>query len=159
MDEIRLPRRQGDAPLLADPALHEQLTQAGPVEVQKQLVEWVRDLPAVRVGPSFVSVPGTLAFHLQPEHARGPVRAFQAGTEFAHLHPSYDGSLHVTLPSRLRRQVTWSGWGMPDPGSGVVLLFAPRDDGELTVSWALVQASYRFALGTLEDWPDVDDPP
>ena len=48
-------------------------------------------------GRSMVSVPGARAFVLG-EAAGRPPEAFMVGGEFAHLHPDYDGSLHLILP-------------------------------------------------------------
>lgn len=45
-----------------------------------------------------ISVPGAVALTLEPDMALGPQNAFMIGTEFAHLHPVPDYSLHVILP-------------------------------------------------------------
>jgi hypothetical protein len=96
---------------------------------------------------SLVSVPGALAFVLDEESAGGPAEAFQAGREFAHLHPQEDGSLHMTLPSEVAEEAYEKGWGEPHPRSGTPLIFGPRDDGELDVVWQLLRASYTYARG------------
>jgi len=46
-----------------------------------------------------ISVPGALALSLPQDLALGPVAAFMVGTEFAHLHPVPDYSLHLVLPA------------------------------------------------------------
>lgn len=142
-----LPCRLGDLPLVSGPNPHEQVTQNAPLELQDQLVDLVAALPGVQVGASFRSVAGSRAFHLQPALAHGPLDAFQAGTEFAHIHPPYDGSLHLALPAPVRQRAVAAGWGVRHPESGVLLLFGPRDKDELEVAWMLLQASYRFAVG------------
>jgi phospholipase/carboxylesterase len=71
----------------------------------------------------------------------------QCRTEFAHLHPPHDGSLHLTLPDSVYAQVLERGWGDPHPISGTMMLFGPRDSEELEVAWSVVLASYRFATG------------
>lgn len=96
---------------------------------------------------SLVSVPGARAFVLDEEAAAGPADAFQAGREFAHLHPPSDGSLHMTLPTDVADEAYEKGWGEPHPVSGTPLIFGPRDDDELEVIWFLLQASHRFATG------------
>jgi hypothetical protein len=90
-------------------------------------------------------VPGALAFVLDPATAAGPPEAFQAGREFAHLHPERDGSLHMTLPADLAAEAFEKGWGEPHPFSGTPLIFGPRDEDELEVVWRLLRASYEFA--------------
>jgi Family of unknown function (DUF5519) len=116
--------------------------------LQEELLERVRRLPNISIGASLVSVPGARAFHLHEKSARGPRQAFQAGHEFAHLHPPGDGSLHMTLPPDLYDEVLAMGWGEPHPLSGTMLVRGPRDADELEVVWGLVRASYAYANGS-----------
>jgi uncharacterized protein (TIGR00369 family) len=90
-------------------------------------------------------------FHLKPHAAKGPAEAFQRGSEFGHLHPEHDGSLHLSLPPALYDEVLQAGWGEPHPISGTMLVFGPRDEVELEVVWRLVQASYNWATATEND--------
>ena len=106
------------------------------------------------VGASHVSVPGARAFHLDSDHAAGPPEAFMVGTEFAHLHPAYDGSLHLVLPETAAREVIAKGWGEFHPlvTQGVmpptnIMVFGPRDDAELEVVEQIVRAAYANARG------------
>ena len=148
-----LPARPGPAPQTSrprpgePPTPHAQLSQNAPPALQEALLERARALPDVTVGASRVSVPGARAFHLAEAAARGPAEAFQAGREFAHLHPAHDGSLHLTLPRALYRDILDKGWGEPHPISGTMLLCGPRDEQELEVVWGILLASYRFAVG------------
>jgi phospholipase/carboxylesterase len=96
---------------------------------------------------SGVSVPGARAFVLDEASARGPAEAFQTRREFAHLHPPYDGSLHMTLPAETAEAAYAAGWGEPHPVSGTPLIFGPRDESELEVVWGLLQSSYEYAKG------------
>jgi hypothetical protein len=86
-----------------------------------------------------------------------PADAFMAGTEFAHLHPGADQSLHVMLPPDLVREAIDAGWAEQHPlaargliSANVVMLYAPRDDAERSVVAALVRASYAYARGATE---------
>jgi phospholipase/carboxylesterase len=133
---------------------HTQTSQNAPRDLQEELFERAARLPGVVVARSHVSVPGARAFHLDEQHARGPQEAFMYGTEFAHLHPPYDGSLHLTLPELDARTVIELGWGELHPlvEQGVLpptdmMVFGPRDAGELEVVWLLVQASHAYASG------------
>jgi phospholipase/carboxylesterase len=73
--------------------------------------------------------------------------------EFAHLHPEYDGSLHLVLPITLARDVMVKGWGVAHPlaglrlSPGMVMIFGPRDVAELAVVTAIVSASHAYASG------------
>ena len=149
--------RRGDPPLTTRPSRqqpfpHQQLTQTAPIGLQDELFARVLTLPGVSTGDSCVSVPGARAFILDPALAAGPAAAFQCETEFAHLHPPGDGSLHIALPPDLYQAVQAADWGDPHPISGTMLVFGPRDERELEIVWQIVIASYRFALG---DWPDT----
>lgn len=147
-----LPNRSGPPPETSkpDPALrspHSQLSQNAPADTQEALLERALSLDGVHEAESLVSVPGARAFVLAEPLAGGPGDAFQAGREFAHLHPPRDGSLHMTLPPMVAEGVYTKGWGEPHPVSGTPMVYGPRDEEELEVIWRLVQASYQFARG------------
>jgi uncharacterized protein (TIGR00369 family) len=138
-------------PTREQPGPHQQLSDIAPRDVQEDLLRRVRTLPEVEVGWSAISVPYARGFHLKPYAAKGPAEAFQRGSEFGHLHPEHDGSLHLTLPPALYGEVLQAGWGEPHPISGTMLVFGPRDEAELEVVWRLVCASYSWATATKDD--------
>lgn len=153
-DELRLelPERQGERPgttrdVAQWPIAHEQKTQNAPVELQEKLFERAQGLAGVRIGASFVSVPGARAFHLDPQDAKGPEDAFRMRSEFGHLHPPYDGSLHMTLPPQARQEVLDKGWGEPHPHANTTMVYGPRDDAELEIVWQILQVSHAWAFG------------
>ena len=150
-----LPLREGPRPDTGPAMPHQQLTQNAPPEMQERLLARTSGLAGVTVGSSGVSVPGARAFILDPTVAKGPPEAFMGGTEFAHLHPPHDGSLHLTLPEEAVAEVEGTGWGEMHPrarmGQGPrtsVMVFGPRDELELEVVWGILQASYAFAVGS-----------
>jgi len=109
-------------------------------------------LPGVIVRPSMISVKGARALWLPPALALGPPGAFMIGEEFAHLHPPYDGSLHMRLPFDEIEEVLTKEWGELHPSAPrgfapgkTVMVFGPRDEAELDVVWQILQASYAFA--------------
>ena len=141
---------------------HQQLDQLAPPDLQELLFARALTLPGVRAGRSHVSVPGARAFHLEPELALGAPEAFMRETEFAHLHPAYDGSLHLALPAETARAVIEAGWGEHHPlvAAGIMpqtqlMIYGPRDAGELEVVWRLVEESYAFARGTAGNVPQA----
>ncbi|WNG15853.1 luciferase family protein [Cystobacter fuscus] len=94
-------------------------------------------------------------FYLKEQDAHGPQEAFLLGLEFAHLHPSPDGSLHLPLPEPLRSKAIASGWaekhplaGYPSVSRDIVMVYAPRDPAEIEVVTTLVTASWRYARGS-----------
>ncbi|HSJ27832.1 MAG TPA: luciferase family protein [Acidimicrobiia bacterium] len=113
--------------------------------MQEALYRRIIELPGITVGRSLVSLPDARAFHLDAKLAHGPRSAFQRGTEFAHIHAAYDGSLHLTLPPALYDRVLETGWGEPHPVSGTMMLFGPRTGDELDIVWGIVRKSYHYA--------------
>lgn len=148
-----LPPRRGARPEVSWTIPQQQESQNAPTDLQERLFDSIRELTGVEVGPSRISVPGARGFTLHDgsddEHA---FLVPQVG-EFAHLHPSYDGSLHVVLPTDLAANVSTQGWGRPHkwPGTrlspGFMLIHGPRDDEELTTVRAIVAASHAYASG------------
>jgi uncharacterized protein (TIGR00369 family) len=155
-DRWTVPVRRGPRPTTThptheQPGPHQQLSDIAPPALQKELLGRVRTLPEVEVGWSAISVPYARGFHLKPRAAKGPAEAFQRGSEFGHLHPEHDGSLHLNLPRALYDEVLRAGWGEPHPISGTMLVFGPRDEAELEVVWRLICASYNWATATKND--------
>jgi hypothetical protein len=149
-----IPVRRGPKPRTTDTNPHEQLDQNAPKEMQAALLyragKQLQDAVWSRSG---VSVPGARALLLAPERG-GPPDAFMVGREFAHFHPPYDGSLHLTLPQPIRDQALAGGWVEPHPLAGrdglpdtVVMLYGPRDTEELEMAWWLLSCSHAFASG------------
>jgi len=133
------------------PFPHQQLTQNAPKEFQDELVVRASLLPGVDVTESCISVPGARAFRLDSAMAAGPDDAFQCETEFAHIHPPGDGSLHMTLPHAVYDRMLDTGWGEPHPISGTMLVFGPRTEDELELVWQFIVTSYRFAVGEFSE--------
>lgn len=117
----------------------------------EQLFERVSSLAGVSTSGSHISVPGARAFVVSD--ADGPDDAFLVpGTgEFAHLHPEYDGSLHLALPADLAADLVVRGWGTPHPWAGTrlapgfVMLFGPRSGDELEIVAGIVGTAHVFA--------------
>lgn len=144
-------RRPGPRPETTPTNPHSQITQNAPPELQERVFAFASALPGVVVGPSAVSVPGARAFHL-PDSPQRSREAFMVGREFAHLHPAYDGSLHMALPPDVVEQVIENGWAERHPLAGrfglpgnIVMVYGPRDEDELAVVEELVRASHAHA--------------
>ena len=132
----------------------QQQTQNAPPDLQERLLEEVRQLSGVEVGPSHISVPGARGFTLREGSADEQAFLVPQFAEFAHLHPSYDGSLHVVLPPELAADVSTKGWGRPHMWAGTrlspgfMLVHGPRDEDELATVRGIVAASHAYASGT-----------
>lgn len=152
-----LSQRRGERPQTHKAMPHQQLSQNALPHLQQALFERARALPGVRVGPSQISVPGARAFFVDPAMAKLQPDASMVGLEFAHLHPEYDGSLHLMVPRETAQAIVKKAWGEPRPmaelmggGSGTpIMVYGPRDEGELEVVWSILQASHAFAYGQL----------
>jgi phospholipase/carboxylesterase len=116
----------------------------------------------VATGQSAISVPGARGFVVAPA-ASAPLDAYLVPSvgEFAHLHPGYDGSLHLALPPALASDAVARGWAVAHPLAGIrlargmVMVYGPRDAAELDVVAAVVATSHAYATGTL---PATDTP-
>jgi phospholipase/carboxylesterase len=151
-----LPDRTGPFPSTSTNTPQEQLTQQSMPHLQEELFARVSKLDGVGTRDSAISVPGARAFVVRKPG--GPEDAFlvpQVG-EFAHLHPSYDGSLHLALPPMLAADLLAKGWGVAHPLAGLrvtpgmVMVFGPRDADELEVVAGIVATSHAWATGALD---------
>ena len=149
-----LPERRGPRPAISHHIPQQQTSDNAPGPLQERLFAHVAALAGVASGPSAISVPGARGFVLAPP-LRGPADAFlvPAAREFAHLHPGYDGSLHLALPPALAADAIRQGWAVPHPRAGVrlspgfVMVYGPRDHDELAVVAAIVETSHAWASG------------
>lgn len=151
---LTLPVREGPTPRTTSSAPHQQLDQTPPPAVYAALKARAFDLPSVERRPSIISVPGAEALWLTEEPEERCADAFLVGNEFAHVHPPYDGSLHMMLPRTEVHRVLEGGWGELHPLAleglippTAVMIFGPRDAPEVEVVLELIAASHRFALG------------
>jgi hypothetical protein len=122
------------------------------VAVREELARRAFALDGVVEQPSGVSVPGARALVLDDRHSVGPPTAFLVGREFAHLHPGPDWSLHLALPAELAEAAVGAAWAeyhplarTPNFPGSMVMVYAPRDAGELEIVWSLLRASHECA--------------
>jgi phospholipase/carboxylesterase len=148
-----LPEREGPRPAVSWTIPQQQESDNAPTEHQEALFARMLGMPGVQTGPSQISVPGARGV-LAPD-ATGPEEAFlvPSAREFAHLHPPYDGSLHLVLPPDLAADAVARGWAQVHMLAGIrlapgfVLVYGPRTEAEVDVVAGIVEASHRFALG------------
>jgi hypothetical protein len=151
---IDLPPRAGERPKTTSVNPHQQQSQNPGPEAHELLLSRAFDLPHVERRPSAISVPGAQALWLSEEVGGGRPEAFLIGREFAHVHPAYDGSMHMMLPPEAVDELVAKGWGEPHPmarrgliPSSAVMVYAPRDAAEVETVLELIAASHRFACG------------
>ena len=144
-------KRVGSRPRTTAVNPHTQLDQNAPIVLQERILSSASALAGVVVGDSHVSVAGTRAFHL-PTCTHPAALGFMVAREFAHLHPHSDGSLHMVIPPPVVQEVVDNGWAEYHPLAGehglptnIVMVYGPRDEAELEVVQALLQASHGYA--------------
>lgn len=147
---VSLPTRSGPRPRTTPSNPHTQLDQQ-PTDprIREQLAARLFALRGVVERPSAISVAGARALTLRQPSSRSQL--FMVGTEFAHLHPAPDLSLHTVLPPELAAEAIEAGWAEPHPiarlgliPATVVMLYAPREETELEVVAGLVTAAHAF---------------
>ncbi len=151
---LSLPYRQGTKPKTNYGLPHQQLDQIPPPGIYAKLKERAYDFPFVERRPSVISVPGAEALWLLEEGGHGCAEAFMKGNEFAHVHPPHDGSMHMMLPEDEVPGLLEKGWAEHHPlvpqgraPPTLVMVFGPRDAGEIEVILKLIDTSYKFARG------------
>lgn len=151
-----LPQRAGVRPRTIPCAPHSQIDQIVPEarSLAADLIERLAGLDHVTLGHSLRAPPGSVGFYLDRAQCCGDGKAFLLGDEFAHVHLDDDCSLHVILPEPLRSAAMAAGWaeahplaGQPTVSPDTVMLYAPRDAGEVGVLADLVEASWMNAQG------------
>lgn len=156
-DQTPLPTRGGARPATTPTNPHTQLDQIAPVALQDRLRDHALSLPGVRPGVSQVSVPGTVVFFLH-ESTEPTSMPNMFGGEWGHIHPHYDGSLHLNVPTELAERLIAAGWaeyhslaarGMIPPL--VVMLYGPRDEAELAFCMSAVEEAYLANGGARRD--------
>ena len=154
MKRKALPERSGQRPRTTPTNPHTQLDQNPQDPLVRELARRVFALPDVEERPSAISVPGARALWLRDDVPTGPQEAFIIGREFAHIHPMPDGSLHAALPPELTEEAIEKGWAEQHPvarmgyiSPNVVMIYAPRNPGEIETVASLVEESYRYAGG------------
>ena len=152
----RLPARSGDRPTVSWTIPQEQRSDNAPVELQEQLFADLSALGGVTTRQSAISVPGARGLMLEGRR-EAPLDAFlvPGAGEFAHLHPSHDGSLHLALPPALAADAVAKGWAVAHPLAGIrlargmVMVYGPRTAAELATVAGVVTTSHAYATGAL----------
>jgi Family of unknown function (DUF5519) len=151
---FELPPRAGAKPKTTSTNPHQQQSQNPTPDVYELLLGKAFEWPHVERRPSAISVPGAQALWLSEEVATARPEAFLIGREFAHVHPPYDGSMHMMLSPAAVDEVLAKGWGEPHPMARrglipptTVMVYAPRDAAEVDTVLQVIGASYRFARG------------
>ncbi|MGJ5177552.1 hypothetical protein ACQR16_05325 [Bradyrhizobium oligotrophicum] len=151
----RLATRQGAAPRLEPTWPCRQLDDTSPAGYAARLASCACTLAGVEEVPAPLNARGR-ACALDDIHAMGQPEAFIFAPVWLIVRP--DGSLHLTLRPEWAQKVVAKGWGTVHPFArymaGAVppqslVIYAPRDDGELTIAARIIVAAHCYATGRI----------
>ncbi len=149
-----LPNREGERPITSFRMPHQQLNQNPSLEIYKMLSNLIFSLPYVVESESLVSVPGARAAWIKDDAVNARKELMWGGLEFAHIHPPYDGSLHLVLPKQWENEVLNKGWGEPHPvyekkliDLPFYMIYSPRTLDEVYIVFNIFLMSYSYVLG------------
>ncbi len=147
---FELPPRSGPRPETNPSMPHLQLTDNANDDVYRDLAEWLFGLEHVEERRSRVSLPSSRAAWIRDSYeAMNPM----AEREFTHIHTEPGpGSQHLGIPKQDADEILGKGWGEPHPINHLVpdyemlMIYAPRNDGELATIKAIINRAYDWAL-------------
>ena len=153
-----IPRRRGMRPRTSREIPHCQTDQlvgdATRRHLSLLLIKRMLTFPHLLIGDSRRAPPGSIGLFLKPDLCSAAEDAFLLGNEIAHVHAEDDGSLHAVLPEGICDLAVERGWAEPHPLAGMptvsprtVLIYAPRDEGEVDTIIGLLEHGYAAARG------------
>lgn len=156
-DQLNLSTRPGLKPKTTNGTPHMQVEQTAPQDLWERLIRFGGELANVRLGPSGISLPDSIAMLVDDSiYKGGDPNAFMVPNEFAHVHGARDGSMHLCLPHQVLEQVYALGWGEPHPAAGkfgfaptIAMVYAPRNETDFATVSELLKVSYDYATGAL----------
>jgi hypothetical protein len=155
MSKLNLPKRSGDPPEIGKEPPQIQYSDQSPKPVYDAVHAWLFDpqtFPNAEKQPTKISIPTSEAIFLKPGITPAHDDAFmppEGSREFAHLHK--DGSCHIVVSNEVEDEVLAKDWGVRHMyyarGVKEILVYAPRNEGEVEVLKSLLQESYNYANG------------
>jgi hypothetical protein len=136
---------------IGDP-LHVQCCDHGDERALRHLLSEVSTWPDVEEAPSSLDGPEMTSLLVAEDVATGDPSVFIAGREFARV--LFDPlTLYLSLPLSCAHWAIIRGWAEPHYASssglippGIMVVYTPRDEHEVTVCRSLFWISYNFSL-------------
>ena len=155
-DAFELPVREGHHPEIGQKPPQLQFSDLGPEDIRLALRKWAfSTFPNVREHDTMISVPTSRALWLEEGISAAHDDAFMptpGSREFCHLHE--DGSFHAVVDVAIEDEILGKQWGVRhmyyDRGVKEMLVYAPRNENELTVAKRIITESYRYASGDVD---------
>ena len=146
-----LPARKGQRPQTIRGPVHIQCNGYGDSRYVNQLVDQVLTWPHIESSPPPVSPPDTIRIRLTEMAATDKPSAFLTAREFGRVLLGAP-TIYLALPLVCAHWAIVRGWAEPHylasfdlMPAGAVVVYTPRDEGELGVCYFLFSQSYRFA--------------
>lgn len=158
-----LTQREGNKPKVDSKYPCPQLEDNSSVEIYNELMNRVKKLPNVTIGPTSLESAAGEALILDEDVAKGQPEAFLRNQEFAIIRE--DGSTFCMLPPTWGQEAMNTGWARIHPlviyMAGALppqsmILYAPRNHEDLDTIIKLIEASRFFAYGKVEGIPLPD---
>ena len=152
-DRFELPLRVGEAPEIGKVPPQLQFSDLGPETIRSALKEWAFSaFSHARENDTLISVPSSRALWLDESIPAAHEDAFMppsGSREFCHLHE--DGSFHAVVANAVEDEILAKRWGVRhmyyERGVKEVLVYAPRNEEELSVAKRIISMSYLYASG------------
>ena len=152
----RIPTRNGKRPSTICGPLHIQCSGSGDTQYVRGLVTEVLTWPHVESTPPVVTSPDLISIHLRQARAAIPSSAATIVKEFAKVYVEAP-AIYLTLPLVTAHWAILRGWAEPHylasngmMPAGTVLLYTPRDEGELEVCHFHFSRAYEYACESVE---------
>jgi len=148
------PTREGNPPKTSEAPkntniAHRQLNQNNNNPFWNNIVVEVQSWPHIIKKHSGVSVEGAVGFYIDPKYASKDNLKFMRATEFGHLHPIRDGSMHVIVPSQVKEELLKAKWAELHPrDKNLIMLYAPRTKDEYKLVINVLKIAYKNSLKT-----------
>ncbi len=151
INPVNLPSRKGKRPLTIRGPLHVQCSENDDDRAIRCLVEEILAWPHIEAGPLPVGSANLVSLNVAAQVASGDPFAFITGREFARVLFGAP-TIYLTLPLSSAHWAIVRGWAEPHfSGSfglvppGVMVVYTPRDEYELSVCRSLFWVSYNFS--------------
>src|SRR5580704_14513733 len=149
---LNLPIRRGKRPITVRGPLHVQCNDNRDDRPLRRLVDEVIAWPELEAGPLPVGSTDQISLKIREEMATAEPSVFIAGREFARVLFGAP-TIYLTLPLSCAHWAIIRGWAEPHFSSsfglvppGVMVVYTPRDEHEVTVCRSLFWVSYNFCL-------------
>lgn len=145
------PPKTSEAPKNTNIA-HRQLNQNNSNPFWHDIIAEVKSWPHIIKKHSGVSVQGAVGFYIDSKYASKNSLKFMRSTEFGHLHPISDGSMHLIVPSQVKEELLKAKWAEQHPRNNkLIMLYAPRTKDEYKLVINVLKVAYQNALKTEEN--------